>query len=517
MPTRELAVQVAKVFEGIAGNFSVCLLYGGVPYDPQESILRKGCDVVVGTPGRIIDHLERKNLNLSAIQFAILDEADEMLNFGFQEPIEKVLGMITQPHQTLLFSATVPTWVKEIARQHLNPNYVTVDFIGQELTQTSTSLKHLAIFCEPRVRLTTLADVIRMYTSETGKTLVFANTKAEANEIAISSSISKESEVLHGDIAQKQREITLKGFRSSNFKTLIATDVAARGLDIDDIELVIQLQPPRDHETYIHRSGRTARAGKAGTCITFFPPWGERDLKFLESKAGIKFERIGTPQAEELIDTAAEGAVKKINEVAEEMIPFFESYAKTLIEQYGDIKALAAALALISGHSQPQKARSLLSSVEGYTTILVISQRPIFSPKFICDVLSNHFDESVIKQIKDISLCEGGAVFDMPCDMAKKLVEMTDVHSTISFDICKKLPQLKERSGDRNNGRRSSFGSGGGGGGWNRDGGQRNSFGGRSGGSSNGRGYGSGGGGGGYGGKSFGGGGGGGRFGNSKY
>mmetsp|Transcript_21511 Transcript_21511/g.36781 ORF Transcript_21511/g.36781 Transcript_21511/m.36781 type:complete len:472 (+) Transcript_21511:37-1452(+) len=271
-PTRELAIQIYRVVEGLKTDYSCCLLYGGTRYEPQEQLLRSGVDIVVGTPGRTIDHIEKGNLVLDQIDFMILDEADEMLNFGFADSIESVLQSIPhgRTYQTLWFSATMPDWVKNTAPKYFQNSSVTVDFVGNDRIQTAQTVEHLAISCSRAVRQQTLSDVVKVYSGIKGRTLIFANTKNECNEIALNSSISNDCQVLHGDIHQAQREVTLNSFRDGKFFVLVATDVAARGLDIPNVEYVINYTFPLTIEDYIHRIGRTGRAKKSGIAHTLF-------------------------------------------------------------------------------------------------------------------------------------------------------------------------------------------------------------------------------------------------------
>lgn len=257
--------------------------------------------------------------------------------------------------QKCLFSATLPSWVQKVARAYLQ-NPASVDLVGSDgSTAASKTVRHLAIACDPRERSSVLADVVKVlqlsfffcsfifvlcillcqvYGADT-KVIVFSNTKAEANKIATESDIRTFSEALHGDVPQNQREKTTQGFRNGLFKCLIATDVAARGLDIEDVGLVIQTQPPMDAETvslvncfdlailiicclfaqYIHRSGRTGRAGKNGVCILFYSKREAGLLKMIERTARIVFERIGTPQTDDLIAAAATSAKAMLEEV----------------------------------------------------------------------------------------------------------------------------------------------------------------------------------------------------------
>ena len=264
-------MQIHKEFEKFKSRkMAVSCFYGGAPYFQQEADMRTGIDILIGTPGRILDFMEKDKLNCSNLKHVILDEADRMLDMGFQESIdailEKAYTVENQP-QTLLFSATVPSWVKNTAKKY-SKDMKQIDFIGT-VNKSSVTVEHKAIKCSYHERPATIKDIMQVYSGKYGKIIIFTSTKAEANELALNSVINMDSQVLHGDIQQKQREITLEGFRNGKFNCLIATDVASRGLDIPEIDLVIQTEPPKDIDSYIHRAGRTGRAGRKGISIIF--------------------------------------------------------------------------------------------------------------------------------------------------------------------------------------------------------------------------------------------------------
>ncbi|KAJ7287961.1 hypothetical protein O6H91_Y312700 [Diphasiastrum complanatum] len=323
-PTRELAKQVHADFEfyGNAVGLSSLCVYGGAPYGPQEGGLRRGVDIVVGTPGRIKDHLERGNLNLKTLKFRVLDEADEMLNMGFMEHVELILGSVEDSSlvQTLLFSATMPPWVQEIASKFFKASKKTVDLVGDDKMKASASVKHLLLPCAYSARSHIISDIIRCYSSG-GRSIVFTETKKSASELA--GALTHESaRALHGDIPQGQREVTLAGFRSGKFSVLVATDVAARGLDINDVQLIIQCEPPRDVETYIHRSGRTGRAGKKGVCVTLYDRKKEYMITLIQKRAGFTFERITAPQPSDIAQSSLSSAVECISEVSDRLVEY---------------------------------------------------------------------------------------------------------------------------------------------------------------------------------------------------
>lgn len=472
-PTRELAKQVESVIQSICQDLVSVCIYGGVPYSTQENYLYRGVDIIVGTPGRIIDFLRKGTINFRELKFFILDEADEMLNMGFREDIEEIMGCIPKEnkYQTLLYSATIPEWVKKVADTVLQPDFVIVDLIGADDVQTAVTVKHLAIMTTHKGRLDALADVVGVY-SKGGKTMIFCDTKSSANELALSSSISASCQVLHGDIAQKQREVTLKSFREGIFKILVATDVAARGLDINDVDLIIQCSPPKDHENYIHRSGRTGRAGKSGVSLTFYTRYEEGYIKNIERNAGIQFQRVGMPQAQDIYRISAEKALDDISKVSDDMYKHFVKYAKRCIEDHGgdSERALASALAVVGGHLKTVTGRSLLSSLEGYTAVLCKPSRGRIHSKVsvirtVTDDLK-HYNQGENRNFKEIKLTkDGNAIIDMPSDLAEYLIKNNSKYNSYyTYSIISELPELQDDEQRRDNFRdRDSYGSGGGG------------------------------------------------------
>ncbi|MBW2458486.1 MAG: DEAD/DEAH box helicase [Deltaproteobacteria bacterium] len=270
-PTRELALQVGAALQSFAKRIRglrLITVYGGAPYPPQLKALRAGASVVVGTPGRMIDLLDRGALDLSAVDFVVIDEADEMLRMGFIDDVEKLLQATPDSRQVALFSATMPDPIRKVARKHLHMAFelkvesqaLTVEHIEQHWIRVPESNK-----------LDALIRVLRGVTH--GTTLVFARTRVDCAEVA--DSLAKRGvtvEALHGDMSQPARERVVHALRASRIEVVIATDVAARGIDVQHITHVINFDFPPDAESYVHRIGRTARAGRQGTAISFVTP-----------------------------------------------------------------------------------------------------------------------------------------------------------------------------------------------------------------------------------------------------
>lgn len=280
-PTRELALQVADsmIQYGKHLNVRVLAVYGGQPYSPQINSLKRGVDIVVGTPGRLNDLLERGVLVLGDIKTVVLDEADEMLNMGFVEEVEKILSTTPAERQTALFSATMPARIRTLANRFMrDPQAVTVK--RSALNTPHIEQRYYLVHDSDKINaLTRLFEIEPIHSA-----LIFARTRAETGQLANELVIRGiPAEAIHGDLDQNARERVLGRFRANQLKVLVATDVAARGLDIDDISHVFNFHLPDDAEVYVHRIGRTGRAGKAGIAISLISPKEKRRMREVEA------------------------------------------------------------------------------------------------------------------------------------------------------------------------------------------------------------------------------------------
>jgi ATP-dependent RNA helicase DeaD len=292
-PTRELALQVADSMTEYGKHLDVRVLavYGGQPYGPQISRLNRGVDVVVGTPGRLLDLIERNALNLKHVRTLVLDEADEMLNMGFMEDVEKILAETPSERQTALFSATMPPRIRSLANRFMrDPQHVNIK--RDTLTLASTEQRYYLVHENDKTNALT-----RLFEIEPIKSaLIFARTRAEtatlANELVVR---GIPAEAIHGDLDQNARERVLGRFRANQLKVLVATDVAARGLDIEDISHVFNYHLPDDAEVYVHRIGRTGRAGRTGVAITLLSPREKRRLREVEALTKQPIQKTELP------------------------------------------------------------------------------------------------------------------------------------------------------------------------------------------------------------------------------
>ncbi|KAL1558807.1 RNA helicase [Salvia divinorum] len=421
-PTRELAKQVEKEFKESAPYLNTVCIYGGVSYNAQESALSRGIDVVVGTP-------------------------DQMLAVGFEEDVETIMEKLPAKRQSMLFSATMPSWVKKLARRFMD-NPLTIDLVGDQEEKLASGIKLYAISTTVTSKRTILSDLVTVY-ARGGKTIVFTQTKRDADEVSLALTNSIPSEALHGDISQHQRERTLNGFRQGKFTVLVATDVAARGLDITNVDLIIHYELPNDPETFVHRSGRTGRAGKEGTAILMFTGSQRRTVKSLERDVGCRFEFITPPSVEQVLESSAAQVVSTLAGVHPESIQYFTPTAQKLMEEQG-VEALAAALATLSGFSQPPSSRSLITHEQGLVTLQLIREsshsRGYLNARsvtgFLSDVYTAAADEiGKVHLIADEKVV--GAVFDLPEEIARELLTR-ELPPGNTITKISKLPSLQD-------------------------------------------------------------------------
>ncbi|WP_320127697.1 DEAD/DEAH box helicase [uncultured Sphaerochaeta sp.] len=315
-PTRELAVQVAEEINSLKGtrHLEIAAVYGGASMDLQLRKLRRGVHVVVGTPGRILDHLRRGSLNLEHLKFVVLDEADEMLDMGFVEDIEEVLRQTPAEKRMLCFSATMPAPIKRLAEKFMkNPEFVQIqqDSVTKNLTDQ--------IYFEVREgdKFEALTRIIDMEEDFYG--LIFCRTKVQCDEIGQKlNARGYDAEPLHGDLSQKQRELILHKMKDHSISIVVATDVAARGIDISDLTHVINYSLPEDPESYIHRVGRTGRAGKKGVAITFVGPREFNRFAFIKKVSKNDIRRETVPEASEIIGIKRARILSKLTEILAE-------------------------------------------------------------------------------------------------------------------------------------------------------------------------------------------------------
>ncbi len=363
VPTRELAIQVALEINSLKSseNLKIATIYGGADMSKQLRELKRGVDIVVGTPGRIFDHLKRKSLVLSDIKYAVLDEADEMLSMGFIDDIDTILQYANPKRQVLLFSATMPQPILNIAKKYM-PDYT---LIKAQKNQITTNLINQIYFeVKQRDRFDALCRIIDV--EPDFYSLVFCRTRLDVD--ALSKDLSARgysAEGLHGDMAQAQRERILGKFRKKTITILVATDVAARGIDVSNLTHVINYGLPQDPEAYVHRIGRTGRAGKTGTAITFVTPAEYYKLSVITRIAKTSIDKKTLPQVEQVIGVKRDKVLKDINDIIESGdTSFYENLVDTLFKNIDPKKALAAVLKhSFADKLNPQKYKKISAGV----------------------------------------------------------------------------------------------------------------------------------------------------------
>jgi ATP-dependent RNA helicase DeaD len=353
-PTRELAIQVAEACQSYAKyikDFQVLPIYGGQSYTNQLRQLSRGAQIVVGTPGRVMDHMRRKTLSLDHLKTLVLDEADEMLRMGFIDDVQWVLEHTPPTRQIALFSATMPDVIKKVAEKHLN-NPVIIKIADK--TSTAKTIRQRYLTSAGGNKLDALTRILEI--EEFDGIIVFVRTKIATEELASKlNARGFSSAPLNGDIAQATREKTVARLKSGDIDILIATDVAARGLDVERISHVINYDIPYDTEAYVHRIGRTGRAGRSGEAILFIAPREKRMLSSIERATGQTIERMSIPSATDINQIRVDQFKKSIlDRLENNNISFFQDIIEELItDSQADPIRIAAALAHISNGNRP--------------------------------------------------------------------------------------------------------------------------------------------------------------------
>ncbi|MBO1513755.1 DEAD/DEAH box helicase [Metabacillus bambusae] len=297
-PTRELAVQVREDITNI-GRFKrikAMAVYGKEPFAKQKEELKQKTHVVVGTPGRVMDHIERGTLVLDQIKYLIIDEADEMLNMGFIDEVEAIIKEVPSSRVTMVFSATLPKDVESLCHKYME-NPLNIEFAATGVT--TNTIEHRLIEVKDDQKMSLLKDVTVVENSES--CIIFCRTKENVDKVFTELDQANYScERLHGGLEQEDRFAVMDGFKMGNFRYLVATDVAARGIDIDNVTLVINYDVPMEKESYVHRTGRTGRAGNKGKAITFATPYEGKFIKAIETYIGFEIPKIEAPSPEEV-------------------------------------------------------------------------------------------------------------------------------------------------------------------------------------------------------------------------
>lgn len=353
-PTRELAVQVADSFRSYGKylkGIRTLTIYGGQGYADQLQGLRRGAQVVIGTPGRILDHLKRDTLKLAELRTLVLDEGDEMLHMGFIEDVDRIIGSAPASCQKALFSATLPEPVKRIARKYLHQP-AEIRIVSRTATVENIAQHYLYLREEQKIEALTRLLEVENYAGA----LIFVRTRAKTVEVAEHlENAGFPVAALNGDMNQNLRESTLNRLKSGTLKIVVATDVAARGLDVDCLSLVINYDIPQDPEPYIHRIGRTGRAGRDGKAILFVTPREKRYLSAIEKRTRQKITEGRLPDQRDLEKKRNDGFKQRVQKILESRaLDFFDSYLGKLRQELGlSVEELAPALLFLAQKDRP--------------------------------------------------------------------------------------------------------------------------------------------------------------------
>ncbi|MBF0451559.1 MAG: DEAD/DEAH box helicase [Candidatus Magnetomorum sp.] len=430
VPTRELAIQVSEEIYSLRGdkNLQILPIYGGQAIDHQLRRLRKGVHIVVGTPGRVIDHLKRKTLKILEIEHLILDEADEMLNMGFIEDMEEIMKYTNSSKRTLLFSATIPQKIKDLARKYMD-NYELLTVKKKQLTPNLTEQVYFEVQASDKFEaLCRIIDIVDDFYG-----IVFCRTKNDVDYV-LSHLMNRgyDAEAIHGDISQAHRERTLEKFKKHHVNLLIATDVAARGLDVNNLSHVINYSLPQDPESYVHRIGRTGRAGNEGIAITFITPNEYSRLMFIQRIAKADIKRSKIPQVKDIIQAKK----KKIYDVLTTILKDdtdtkYHQWAETLLEHNHSTDILAALLKYSFENELNPDAYGEINDVinrgkpinkqDQARLFVALGKKDKINHKKLIDLIMSRVPVKS-KQIRDIQVMDKFTFLTVPVDKAEKIV-----------------------------------------------------------------------------------------------
>jgi len=430
VPTRELAIQVSEEINSLKGrrDLRIVPIYGGQSIDQQLRRLKKGVHIVVGTPGRVIDHLNRKTLKIGEIEHLILDEADEMLNMGFIDDMEEIMEHTNSDKRTLLFSATIPTRIKELAHKYMD-GYELLTVKKKQLTTNLTEQIYFEV--KASEKFDALCRIIDFEVDFYG--LIFCRTKSDVDSVA-NHLVDRgyDAEPIHGDISQSQRERTLDKFKKQTVNILVATDVAARGIDVVNLTHVINYSLPQDPESYVHRIGRTGRAGNEGTAITFITPSEYKKLMFIKRIARTDIKKSQIPKIKDIINSKKKKIYDDLAAILEDEIDStYYNWAKNLLEDKKPTDILAAVLNYCFedelnpdayGSVKDFGSKGAQLDKQGKARLFVsLGKKDKMNPKKLVELVTGRV-QLKSKQISDVQVMEKFSFITVPFDKAEKIV-----------------------------------------------------------------------------------------------
>jgi ATP-dependent RNA helicase DeaD len=454
VPTRELAIQVSEEINSLKGDkdLRIVPIYGGQSIDEQLRRLKRGVHIVVGTPGRIIDHLNRKTLKLDKIEHMILDEADEMLNMGFIDDMEKIMKYTNPDKRTSLFSATIPARIKDLAHKYMK-GYQLLSIKKEQLVTNLTEQIYFEVKASDKFE--TLCRIIDIEEDFYG--LVFCRTKSDVDSVT-SHLLDRgyDAEAIHGDLSQAQRERTLEKFRKQRINILVATDVAARGIDVMNLTHVINYSLPHDPDSYVHRIGRTGRAGKTGTAVTFITPSEYKQLMFIQRIARTDIKKSRVPEVKDIIEVKKKKISDDLASVLQEKIePEYYNWAIKLLADNDPGELLAAVLNYCFEEDLNPDAYGEIMAVgtkgrqldqQGKARLFVaLGKKDKITAKKLVELITNRVPIKS-KNIGDIQVLDNFSFITVPFDKAEKIV--------INFKEGVKRPLITHARKDKKRGKK---------------------------------------------------------------
>lgn len=458
-PTRELAIQVAEEIHSLKGKrkLNIVPIYGGQAISIQFRSLQRGVDIVVGTPGRILDHLKRKTLRLDKISFLVLDEADEMLNMGFLEDVQEIMKKTNLEKRTMLFSATMPPEILNIAKKYMG-EYELMQVTEGQLTVNTTDQIYFEV--AEADKFESLCRIIDIEENFYG--LIFCRTKVDVDTIG--SHLSErgyDADALHGDMSQALREKILNKFKKRNINVLVATDVAARGIDVRHLTHVINYSLPQDPESYVHRIGRTGRAGEEGIAVTFITPREYRRLQYIQRKAKTDIRKAKLPKIKEIIETKKRRIKTKLENIAKtDLKTEYLGMSEELLK-INNPKEILAALLQHSFQGELDEAR--YAEIESAAGIDMKGKTRLFVRQGKMDGLTLSKLVNIIgdncqverEKIKDIKVLDRFSFITLPFHEAEKVLSFFKKNQKGSGLYVEKAKEDKRKKTSRPQGKRN--------------------------------------------------------------
>ncbi|MEN6460682.1 MAG: DEAD/DEAH box helicase [Syntrophomonas sp.] len=452
-PTRELAVQVSQEILFLGHELKVYTLpvYGGQSIEIQIRGLKRRPEIIVGTPGRLIDHMNRGTIRLSGLKYVVLDEADEMLDMGFLPDIKKILEQCPSKRQTFLFSATLEKEIRDLAYEFMQePEEIMIE--SPELTVPLTKQYYYEV--QPRHKIETICQVIDI--AQPPVSLIFCRTKKGADQLArVLNKRGYAADALHGDMSQRERDNVMERFRKGNIEILTATDLAARGLDVDVVTHVINFDIPEDPDSYVHRIGRTGRAGRTGTAITLVEPGQIRTLRVIEKHIRTRINRQSLPASREAVEHRQESLIKRVVQVSQQDLDIYRNIAAELIARPDAEQLLAAALKLLDNEIIEYQGTPEPSRVPEIDSATVHVELPIgkmqgMHPRRLMEFLSANTSIKP-KQVGDIDIQGSSTYVEVPIEFVDEIYQAFDRYENARKSQRKRLPSFDHAANKKAN------------------------------------------------------------------